>query len=97
MITATITETNKVMHQETGNYFLDVRFSLKNGDEVIGERSLGFSLDTSADEIVAELKKYCATQENDLARAVETQAFEEANTKADETMAALNGLEVTTN
>lgn len=97
MITATINETNKVMHQETGNYFLDVRFSLNNGDEVMGERSLGFPLDTPAEEIVAELKKYCATQESDLARAVKTQAFEEANSKADETMAALNGLEITTN
>jgi len=97
MITATINETNKVMHQETGNYFLDVRFSLRNGDEVIGERSLGFPLDTPAEDIVAELKKYCTTQEADMARSEETKAFDEANASADTTMEALKGLEITTN
>lgn len=95
MITATITGVTKVMHQETGKYFLDVRFTLTNGDEVMNERSLGFPLETTAEEIKAELAKYCATMESDTARAEEVKAFEEANAGADETIAALTDMQVT--
>ena len=95
MITATINSVTKVMHQESGKYFLDVRFTLTNGDEVMNERSLGFPLDTSADDIKAELAKYCATMESDAARADEVKAFEEANAGADETIAALADMQVT--
>lgn len=95
MITATIKGVTKVMHQETGKYFLDVRFTLKNGDEVMNEEvSLGFPLDTAPGDIQAELAKYCSTIESDGVVAEQNKAFEEANAKADETIAALVGAEV---
>lgn len=92
MITATIKGVTKVMHQETGKYFLDVRFTLKNGDDVMNEEvSLGFPLDTAPEDIQAELMKYCATIESDGVVAEQNKAFEEANAKADETIAVLMG------
>lgn len=91
MIKATINGIDKVMHQESQEYFLDVRFTLDNDGAELGERRLAFALDTTPDAIKAELARYCATLESDAKVAEANAAFEAANTVADETIAALVG------
>lgn len=95
MITANIKKApEKVMHQETGTYFLDVRFDLMDGEVNLGERSLGFPIDTDEAVIKSEIVKYCNAAQVDAEFAVKNADFEAQTAKADETISKLTGIEI---
>jgi hypothetical protein len=96
MYKATIVSTKKETLQEDGSEFLEVGFEVHDGEgNLIDLKRRGFPLDTELEVIKAEIAKTVAVMEDDARIASENAERNQIHAKADATIEALNGLEIT--
>lgn len=69
--------------------FINVTFDVLDGKKVIANRVLGFDLESTQDEILAELDRHCIMIENDIASVEEAEKRSEAEKLANETVEKL--------
>lgn len=94
--TSTITGAEKTLLQETGEFFLDVAFTIEktidDGEpEKIEDKRLGFPIDTSADEIKSEIERYTANYEAEAKARIVNAERDAELAQADATIADLLG------
>lgn len=90
-----VTGADKVTVQETSETLLSVQFEITGGDEVIQKMRHGFPLDISEEDLTAELQQVLATFASDEENTARNAAFDAENEKADATIAAVIGKEIT--
>lgn len=101
MYSIKITAAEKIYIQATGQWQLAVDFDVLNqADEksdavVVAHYSHGFELDTEAKVIEGSIKDFLVQYEANLTRAEDNKEFDQANDKADSTIAAVVGLDIT--
>lgn len=80
--------------QADNTNYLNVVVEISKDGEVVDTRHLGFSLEKTADEIEAEVKKYIETYSDDQRLAEESKKVEAAAARAVETINTLTGKEI---
>lgn len=94
VVDARITGITKETLVEDGSQFLDVRFYILEGDEVLTTRKLGFPLDTPEDVIREEVKKTAQGYKADLALKEFRKDQDELDSMADKTIESLTNKEI---
>jgi len=88
-------ERNEIVDGATVNEkWLDVRFSIISSDESVEERSLGFPIDISKEELTEELVKYLATYKQEKEMAEINRKVDEENKNAVQLKEGLVGEEI---
>lgn len=81
---AKIKVVSKETDMETGNNYLSVSFDILAEEEVIAERKIAMPVETTKEELTAELLKYVATHEADLGQVEATKQVEAENAHVEE-------------
>lgn len=79
---------------DDGSEFLEAHLEIKNGKDVVEVRKFAYPLETTEEEITADLEKFMATYESDIALAAETKVSDKLNTKAEKTIQGLTGKQI---
>lgn len=94
MATIEILQVVKDTIVKTGERFLNVQAQIVDGKKK-HPRNFGFNLETTTDEIEAELEKALLLYEDEKAQAAANAETDKAEANADETIAALEGVSIT--
>lgn len=94
MVTAKIKSVEKSSIVKTGEEFLDVTVELFEKEKLIETRKFGYPVDTDKKVIMADLKKMVQTYKQEQERSEEQAEVDKANEKAQKTIDALEGEEV---
>ena len=94
MASIQIVEVRKGTIVATGERFLEVLANITDGEQTI-PRNFGFSMETTKDDIQAELGKVLELYEQEKVQAEANAERDAEDATADETITALEGLEIT--
>jgi len=92
--TAKITDAKKEFSLPDNKSYLDVAFDILLDGERVADRRLGFSLGTTEEAILAELKAYCQMYEQDHTLAAKAKERAEAEAEANSVLSGLKGKEI---
>lgn len=101
MYSIKVTAAEKIYIQAVGQWQLAVDFDVLNQEDekskpvVVAHYSHGFELETDEKTIEQSLKDFLTQYEANLVRAEANKEFDQANDKADATIAAVVGLDIT--
>lgn len=95
MVKIAITGSEKLLVQADNSYQISVAFDiLDEAGEKLAERVLGFPFGITPAEVKNELIKFARTYEDDRQRSVANADFEAQQAQADEVIASVDGLEI---